>query len=80
MDIKDHMSLSLKFIDDKKPNADAAYERLKVIRKATKDLRRVINDTDTRSMTQQHIEQYNTLYENLVTIEAWEQLIIKEGE
>lgn len=70
----------LNFITSQKPNADAAYERLKIVRKATKDLHRAINDTDTRDMSEKHRGVYADLYAALIAAESWEQALINEGE
>ena len=79
MDIRQHMEANLNFIESKEPSADAAYERLRIIRNVIKDLRRAINDTDTKGLSDQHLAHYNAMYGELLNIEAWEMLVVKEG-
>ena len=68
------------FVERKKPDADAAYERLRTIRHAVKELRLAINNTNTVGMPESLKDLYSDMFIMMLTIEAGEQELIKEGE
>ena len=68
------------FIEGQKADASAAFERLKIIRKAHKDIKRAINDTNTVDIIGEHKNLYGTLDDVLNAIALHEQVLISQGE
>lgn len=61
-------------------SADAAYDRLKLLRKTMKDWRNTLTDLDRRDMPSSLIERYEKVWAEMRSIELEEANIVKIGE
>lgn len=68
------------FFTPQKADADAAYQRLALTRKALKMYHREINDTNTRDITGDLMDLYIDLEKTMQLIIIEEQRLILEGE
>ena len=79
-DVRASINAQPTFIEGHRPDADAAYQRLKLTRKMTKEYRTAINDTNTADVPDHLKELYADAFILLLEIISEEQRLIREGE
>ena len=82
VNVKDNMNAttSSTFFIEQKADADAAYQRLAITRKALKMYQREINDTNISDITGELKELYSDLERTMKLIMLSEQQLIFDGE
>jgi len=68
------------FIEGQKVDASAAFTRLMIVKKAQKEIKRAINDTNTVDIAGEHKALYDQLESTLRMIGLQEEMLIHQGE
>lgn len=68
------------FVQSHLYNADAAYDRLKLLRKIMREWRESFNTLDKRDIPLKTIEEYERIWAGMRNLELYEAEIVKLGE